>query len=202
MSKKASTATKETRRQATSVAEFKKRKKGIPLSLPSGLTVLARRVELRTFLEQGDVPNALLEIVTEALDKGRKMDPKSMMGEEGQVDLEMIGEMYEMVNAVCVQSITKPKCRAQVWTEQDEENEDIPEGAEVGDRIPDEDRDDDLLYTDDIDDTDKMFIFQWAVGGTSDLATFRQESEADLASLAGGKKSGKKSKRSAGAKKG
>lgn len=40
-------------------------------------------------------------------------------------------------------------------------------------------RDPDKVYADEVDLEDKMFIFQWAVGGTADLARFRQES-ADL----------------------
>ena len=50
MSAKASTATRATKKSASSAAEFKKRKKGAPLELPSGLIVVARRVELRAYL--------------------------------------------------------------------------------------------------------------------------------------------------------
>jgi hypothetical protein len=111
MSKAASTATKEARKTATSVAEFKKRKKGITLPLPSKLTVVARRVDLTTFIQQGDVPNALLEIIQEALDKGRQMDPSKMVAQEGddtKVDMQMVNDMFETVNAVCVQSLVEP----------------------------------------------------------------------------------------------
>ena len=48
------------------------------------------------------------------------------------------------------------------------------------------DRDDDLLYPDDIEDMDKMFVFQWVSGGTTDLETFRQRYSSNMASLGGG----------------
>lgn len=202
MSKAASAATKEARNQATSVAEFKKRKKGITLPLPSGLTVVARRVDLTTFLQQGDVPNALLEIVSEALEKGKAMDTSAIINEDDQkVDMEMVNDMFESVNAVVIQSLVSPKVHPLVWTQEDLDNDEIPEGQEVGEEIDEEDRDDNVLYVDEVEPEDKMFIFQWAVGGTADLATFREESSQDLASLARGKKSGKPAKRAAGAKK-
>jgi hypothetical protein len=202
MSKAASTATKETKRVATSVSEFKKRKKGIPLELPSGLMVVVRRVELTTFLQRGDVPNALLEIVQEALDKGQKMDTSKMINEdEKKIDLDMVNDMFATVGAVCIESVIDPPIHPLVWTEDDQENEDIPEGAEVGDEIEDEDRDDEVLYIDEVEAEDKMFIFQWAVGGTADLATFRRESSEGLAAVARGKKPGKSAKRDSGVKK-
>jgi hypothetical protein len=204
MSKQASTATKEARKSATSVAEFKKRKKGITLHLPSGLSVVARRVDLTTFLQRGDVPNALLEIVEEALNKGKRMDASKMVAKDGddtEVDMDMVNEMFETVNAVCVQSLVNPTCRPSVWTEADAAEDEIPEDSSIGEEIPEEERDDDQLYDDEIDPEDKMFIFQWAVGGTDDVATFRKESEAELASLASVEKPGKKSKRAPGDKK-
>lgn len=38
-----------------------------------------------------------------------------------------------------------------------------------------EEREDGVVYTDMIDDVDKMYIFQHAVGGSTDLATFREQ---------------------------
>lgn len=205
MSKTASTATKEAKKQASSTADFKKRKKGSPLPLPSsGLTVLARRVQLRQFLEQGDVPNPLLEVVQEALDKGAKMKPEKMMGDGDSVDLEMVREMFITVNAVIIRSVVDPPVHPMVWTEQDLEDELIDDEELVGETIPDswQEEHDDILYVDDFDDEDKMFIFQWAIGGTGDLATFREESKESMAALARKQKPGKKSKRPAGSKKG
>lgn len=165
----------------SSISAFKEQKKGKPLELPSGLVVKARRVELQTFIMKGDVPNPLMSIVGEALEKGQKADIASMVGvDEGKIDLDMVNDMYEMVNAVVCQCIVEPQVHP------------VPEDED--------DRDDDLLYVDEVDDEDKMFIFQWSSGGTSDLATFREEARAGLASVA--KKQGAKNpaKRSGGTK--
>lgn len=47
---------------------------------------------------------------------------------------------------------------------------------------PDE-RDDDILYTDDVDLEDRMFILQWAVGGIKAPEQFRKEYKGLLASV-------------------
>lgn len=151
--------------KVSSAAEFKKRRQGEMLSLPSGLVVKAKRVELQTMIMQGSVPNPLMETVSAALEKGQKADISKMVGvDEGKIDLDMVNDMYEMVNAVVMESVIDPKVHP----------------------VPDDegDRDDDLLYVDEFDDTDKMFMFQWASGGTSDLEQFRLEADADMAALA------------------
>lgn len=151
--------------QVSSASAFKKRAKGQPIQLPSGEVVLAKRVELQTFILQGNVPNPLMSVVSEALEKGQKADIAKMVGvDEGKLDLEMVKDMYEMVNAVVMACIVEPKVHP------------VPEDED--------ERDDDLLYVDEVDDEDKMFLFQWSSGGTSDLATFREEARKDLATLA------------------
>ena len=169
MSAPKSTATRaaKTAAKASSASDFKKRKKGHPLLLPSGLTLICQRVGLRNFLSSGDIPNPLMPIVEEALDKGSKMDVQKMISnEEGEVDLDMIRDMYEMVDQLVVAASVEPKVH------------EVPED--------DDDRDDDLVYVDEVDDEDKMFIFQWCIGGTDDIARFRQEAETDLVAVAQG----------------
>jgi hypothetical protein len=46
-----------------------------------------------------------------------------------------------------------------------------------------EDREEGAIYTDMIDETDKIFIFSFAMGGTEDLATFREKRDATMAAL-------------------
>lgn len=178
-------AAKQAASAASSAAEFKKRKKGGTLPLPSGLSVVARRVELRTFLKRGDVPNSLLEIVEEALNKGGEMDPKALLdAEEGSVDMDMVEDMYDTVDLVVIECVINPKVHPLVWTAGDLEKELIPPDGGVGDEISEEDRDENTLYIDEFDDEDKMFLFQWATGGTADIATFRKEASASLDALA------------------
>ena len=151
--------------KVSDISAFKQRAQGVTLPLPSGLAVKAKRVELKTFIKQGNVPNPLMGIVNEALEKGQAADVEKIVGGgDGEVDLDMIREMYEMVDSVVVASIVEPKVH--------------PDPEE------DEEADDDLLYVADIDDEDKMFIWQWALGGTSDVETFRLEARADMDAVA------------------
>jgi hypothetical protein len=41
-------------------------------------------------------------------------------------------------------------------------------------------RDEDTLYADQVEWADKSFIFQWALGGTSDLIQFREEQQRSM----------------------
>jgi hypothetical protein len=59
-----------------------------------------------------------------------------------------------------------------------------PEGKEVP--LLDSERVKDAVYTDMIDMTDRMFIFQYAVGGSPDLERFRVEFGESLAGLSNG----------------
>lgn len=149
------------------IAAFKARKMGQPLLLPSGLVVRARRVEVQAFLMRGDVPNPLMVLVSEALEKGQETNVEEMLGlEDGQVDIDKVRDMYELVNALTCEIVVEPKVHP------------LPDDEE--------DRDDELLYVDEVDDEDKMFLFQWVQGGTDDVATFREEARTTLDALGKG----------------
>lgn len=154
--------------KTASISDFKKRRSGIDIQLPSELWVKAKRVDLDTLVLHGSVPNSLMEIVNEALEKGQDMDPAAMIGvgKDEELNMDMVRDMYEMADKVVIASVIEPKVH------------EVPEDEA--------DRDDNLLYVDEFDDEDKMFMFQWATGGTSDVATFRAEASASLASLAEG----------------
>lgn len=172
----------EQKRKASDVSAFKKRTQGIDLKLPSDLWVKAKRVELQTFIVHGNVPNPLMDIVSEALEKGQKANLQDMVMPDGGVDLDTVREMYEMVNAVLSASLIEPRVHP-IPTENDLMVWNAEHPDEQVDTIEDLRRGD-LLYVDEIDDEDKMFIFQWATGGTADVERFREEAAADLASLA------------------
>jgi hypothetical protein len=151
--------------EVSDIKAFKKAKEGQLLPLPSGLVIRANRVDLQTFIMRGTVPNPLMEIVQDALAKGQKADIPSMMGlDEGKIDLSQVEEMLQVVDSVLVESVVTPKVHY------------MPE--------EESDRNDELLYVDEFDPEDKMFIFQWAVGGTADVERFREEARADMATLA------------------
>lgn len=179
---KKTAAKKTTSAQVSTASDFKKRKRGTPLPLPTGLVVVARRVDVKDFIFNNyDVPNPLMEKMMAALDKGKKADVAKMVGVDGgDIDLDMIRDMYEMVDTVVREVVVEPKVHPN------------PE--------PGEPEDEDLVYCRDFDDEDKMFLFQWATGGTADIASFRGELAQSLAALGQGQEPAGSAKRAAGSR--
>lgn len=168
----AAAAMEEAKLAASSASSFKKARKGRLLTLPSGLIAKVKRVELQTYILKNDVPNPLMAIIHEAISKGKGIDMEKALGvDKGELDLEKLAEMYEIVDNLMVAMFVEPKV------------EPAPEDEK--------DRDDDVVYPDDIDEEDKMFLFQWSMGGTEDIATFRLEAQQGMAAVA--KKPGSKS---------
>jgi hypothetical protein len=134
---------------------------GVEITVPSGNVCLAKRVDLRTFMKKGVIPNSLMPFVQDAI-KGKKSTPEEIMekvNEDGDLDARLT-EMMELMDHVVCECVIEPKVHP------------IPKVLEDGEES---DRDPDLLYIDEVDDMDKTFLFQWAVGGSSDLERFRTE---------------------------
>lgn len=55
------------------------------------------------------------------------------------------------------------------------------DGNDVFEDIPDSERDGECLYTDDIEMDDKVFLFQYCTGGSTDLSQFRSPADSPLA---------------------
>jgi len=160
----------------TSAQEWKK-PKSMPLDLPSGNTALVKNPGMRAFLEADLLPNSLMPLVTEALERGK---PPSREALQGKVqDLDMVQQMLQSIDDITIYCVVEPPVRSDRWTTHDE----VPKGYQIGEKIPDTLRDEDLLYIDEVDDQDKMYIFNWAVGGTRDLERFREEYEESLAAI-------------------
>lgn len=137
----------------------------VPVELPSGNYIRIRRMSMATLLATGKLPNSLTGIIRQAIDKGTGMvgvedKMAELMGNEKQL-AEMARFMDELITLVSIE----PKVH-------------LPPKD-------DDDRDDDTLYTDEVDEADKSFLFQLVTGGTSDLEQFRQATEASMASLSG-----------------
>lgn len=156
----------------SSPKDFKK-KKGTAtlLELPSGAFMKCKRVELTSFLKTGNIPNALLKIVNDALKSGEEIDLENLSDDSGNVDIEMVKDMYTMMDQIVIDIALEPEV--------------LP--------VPDNeaDRSDEQLYVDELEDQDKFFLFRWSSGGTADLETFREESSGGLAAMeeVGGNKS-------------
>jgi len=163
----------------SSVSAFKNKAGGL-LTLPSGLVVKARNSKgLRAFVEAGVIPNSLMTIIQEAIDKGKEPDSAKLQNEDGTFNEAMVADMLNLTDTVVIQVVVDPVIHSDQWTTKDYLAGNCDE-EQVGNRISEGDRDDDTVYVDDLDDEDKMFIFQWTMGGTRDLERFRQESSSTM----------------------
>lgn len=163
-------------RGATSASEWKKKAAGHELEVPSGNVALVKRVGLQAFVKQGVIPNSLMPMINKAIKTG-EFDVKEELGE---VDAEKINDILRLYDVVVVECVVQPRVLpAPVFTAETAESEDY-----IGEVIPFSMREDtDDLYVDEVDFNDKVFIFQWVVGGTSDVEAFRAEQATTLESL-------------------
>ena len=56
-------------------------------------------------------------------------------------------------------------------------------GLEVKEPVPFEERDQEKLYVDEVDELDKQMVFDFSLGGTSDLERFLQEQAGSVESV-------------------
>lgn len=130
------------------------------LKVPSGNTCLVRMISPEDFLSSGDIPDVLAPIVNDAIRESSGKPPSSVA--KDVIDASSIAEMMAMVDGVILMAVIEPVVsKAPIEGERDEE----------------------LLYVDQIDLEDKMFIMQFVLGGTRDLERFRSQQEAAMAGM-------------------
>lgn len=150
-------------KKITTIAQWKGAQ-GIDLELPSGNVCKVKRGRgIQVFIKQGRIPNSLLNIIQKSMRDG-EVAPESL--QTIATTPEMISDMVRMVDDVTVEMVLEPKVQKAPMNE--------------------DDRRDDLLYVDEVDLDDKMFIFQWATSGAKDLETFRSRQNANVAALQSG----------------
>lgn len=132
----------------TNAKEWKGRG-GVELELPSGNVCLARKVGITTFIRKGLIPNSLLGMVQKA-QQGRGLDRDEILGDD-----QRLRDLVEMYDRIVVDVVVQPRVLAAP-----------PEGVA---------REEDALYVDDVDDEDKQFVANWAMGGVRDLESFREQ---------------------------
>lgn len=145
-------------KKATSPSVWRKTTRGEPLDLPSGNTALVRKPDLRQFIADGVVPDALRPIMHAAM---RGDDPAEAAGEQlDSQDPEVLKQFFDYVDKVALLCVVEPSVK------------DAPKN-EDGEVVPMEERDASVLYIDEVDYEDKEAIFTWAVGHHTDLESFR-----------------------------
>lgn len=169
--------------KVTPVSAFKKKsgRRGAELVLPSGLTCKAGRVDLQVFLKTGKVPNSLRGMIDRAM-QGNTVSQDEIMDQVAGEDfakklvagdpetVKKFDELMAMVDAVVVDCMIDPKV--------------IPSPA------TEEERSETELHADEIEDQDKMFIFNFALGGVRDLEPFREGQRSNVEYLLAGQGSG------------
>ncbi len=109
------------------------------------------------------------------------------MAEDAAGDMGQITKMLQAFDRIVVRTWVQPAVVptfgiadpiSGVWR--------MPRDQEVGQDLPEGDRNDDELYVDEIDLEDKMFTFNYVVGGDPDLATFRTQFGQSLEGLSAG----------------
>lgn len=159
------TGSKNPAAKPTSVAAWKKSAVAPPVLMPSGNYMRIKKIGLQALIKMGTMPNSLMAVAQKAVAKGQKeevsdADMVDMLNDPKKV--EEIGRFMDQVTILCAQ---EPEIHPLP-----------PEGVE---------RNDEFLYIDEVDEEDKMFLFQVVTGGTTDVETFRKQHESTVASLRG-----------------
>jgi hypothetical protein len=157
------------KRAVSTAKSWKKAKATMELELPSGEVCLVKRPGLPQLIAENVLPDMLTPIANKAIEKGQsgvgvsEEESQEMMANlmKQENGLESMLDSFSRITAHCVVEPPVAFHKRKV----DDKWENIPEGE----------RDEDILYTDDVDLEDQMFIFQFVVGGSKDLTEFRRK---------------------------
>lgn len=184
-------------KKATAASAWK-RQKGEALELPSGNVALVKRPGPQVLLQEGIMPDTLMPIVTQAIQKGKGMKPTDLDLNDPAVVTDMIDSIDRLLVKVVVEpKVAYHKCLKtpemggvtagpahEVWVVIPEELRDgeteCPNCGKV------HEHEDAIIYADDVELEDKFFVFNYAVGGTRDLERFRSQQSAGLGDVPDG----------------
>lgn len=163
------------KRTSASAWQSKAGAKPQDVELPSGNVALLRQIPITDMLAQKMFPDSLSSIISEKVGQGTTKDAKSK-GKDGKTvvkepsnddikdvmgDPDKILELFDLFDKVLASAVVEPKVK---YHKEDS-----------GEVIDWADRDDEFLYTDQVDLEDKLFIFNYCIGGSKDLERFRTE---------------------------
>ncbi len=178
---------------------------GTPLPLPSGNVALVRQMSPQAFITSGLIPDPLTAIIRKSIHTKSGLNPKDL--EKIQDDPDMWVSALEMFDRiltyVAVAPVIKmpPTCDVEVNGEPCGEYANQPVHKNPAQRgnhqYREGPRDPSVLYADQVVMDDKVFIFQWCLGGTRDLERFREQLQASVESVPERSNGRGKAKRSA-----
>lgn len=156
-------------KKPTSVSAWKKSMEIPPVELPSGNYMRIKKIGLQALIKTGVMPNSLMSIAQQAISKGS--DGKSAPGVDDAQLVELVNDPSK------VEEITRFMDSVTIHCSQEPKIHEVP--ADEADRDPE------LLYVDEVEEEDKMFIFQVVTGGTTDVEAFRKETGSTMAAIRG-----------------
>lgn len=195
---------------ATKAQDWKKKRQAgqVEIDLPSGNQCLAQFLQPEAFISGGFIPDKLTDMVTKAINTKKGLPPSAL--KEMTKDPKQISDaMYMMDKVLCyvvVQPtvLMPPTCGMEPASKRGSGVKcgkyfDVPEHRDTANvdyhTYLEDARDPDVLYADEVDLEDKVFVFQWAVGGVADVESFREGYQATLESVSAGKAVEGKTKR-------
>jgi len=159
------------------------------LELPSGETCQVKRPGVQGLIKANVLHSmdSLTSIVqAETLPKAQGKPVTNVQAIMDDPD--KFNKMMETVDKIVIHVVTQPKLSSNLVPVLDENGD--PKLDENQDPITREleldEREDDVVYVDYVDQVDKMYIMNFAVGGSADLAQFRAETEALVGSVPDG----------------
>lgn len=186
--------------QRRTAAAWRTKVEGIEIEVPSGNVALLRRPGPEMFLRNGAIPDALTPIVEAGIRDKQGLPPEKAA--EIAMNAQMLPQVMDMIDsavvAACIEPVVRPDPTCVRPIEANAEQVCGQSGGApvhgdkkaagfhefiAGDAEPPEGRDPDFLYAAEIGFEDKVFIFQYSLGGSADLERFRAEFEQSMAGV-------------------
>lgn len=173
----------------------------VHLTTPSGQTCHATRLGLPGIVKAGVLGEA--DSLTAFVDKKHIKRVRGGKGVEDHDEINMesimndpdqLGKIVMLVDRVLPLVVQDPKIYLHFTDEKDDA------GKDVTVRVPDDKRETDGVYTDQIGLEDKMYLFNWTVGGTGDAERFSGEASSVVAAVEHGQGVSRGAKRTPRAK--
>lgn len=159
----------------TSIADWKSKSAGtksFDVELPSGNVAKVKNIQITKLVEMDIFPDSLEAMIASKTQVAGKDNVEIKEPDEAEVKKAMsnpkdLAKLMTSVERIVALAVVEPPVLLSV------ERFEAEDGTVTWEEIPEDERDEDALYTDEIDLEDRMFIFQLTVGGTSDLDAFR-----------------------------
>lgn len=152
-----------------------------PIELPSGSRIEVLRPGVQGLTKAGvidsfDQLTAIVQTETLPRAEGRPVVPTVNTVQKVSEDPKKIQEMLDIMDRICMYVVVSPRLHPTPV---------LSDADKAAGKTVDDITDPELAYIDYVDDEDKAFIMNVAMGGTTDLGTFRQKSKEVMGDVPG-----------------